>query len=83
MRWNVDERSVRLAMYICDTGATVRAAAKKFGISKSTAHKDVTTRLREVDKNLLEKTAGILKKNKDERHLRGGAATKAKYKNGE
>ena len=83
MRWNVDERSVRLAMYICDTGATVRAAAKKFGISKSTVHKDVTTRLREVDKNLYEKTAGILKKNKDERHLRGGAATKAKYKNGE
>ncbi len=83
MRWNVDERSVRLAMYICDTGATVRAAAKKFGISKSTVHKDVTTRLREVDKNLFEKTAGILKKNKDERHLRGGAATKAKYKNGE
>ncbi len=83
MRWNVDERSVRLAMYICDTGATVRAAAKKFGISKSTVHKDVTTRLREVDKNLYEKTAGILKKNKDERHLRGGAATRAKYKNGE
>ena len=83
MRWNVDERSVRLAMYICDTGATVRAAAKKFGISKSTVHKDVTARLREVDKNLYEKTAGILKKNKDERHLRGGAATKAKYKNGE
>ena len=83
MRWNVDERSVRLAMYICDTGATVRAAAKKFGISKSTVHKDVTTRLREVDKNLFEKTAGILKKNKDERHLRGGAATKAKYKNEE
>ncbi|MBO5973390.1 MAG: sporulation transcriptional regulator SpoIIID [Clostridia bacterium] len=83
MRWNVDERSVRLAMYICDTGATVRAAAKRFGISKSTVHKDVTTRLREVDKNLYEKTAGILKKNKDERHLRGGAATKAKYKNGE
>jgi putative DeoR family transcriptional regulator (stage III sporulation protein D) len=74
---------VRLAVYICDTGATVRAAAKKFGISKSTVHKDVTTRLREVDKNLFEKTAGILKKNKDERHLRGGAATKAKYKNGE
>lgn len=58
----------------------MRAAAKKFGISKSTVHKDVTTRLREVDRSLFEKTAGILKKNKDERHLRGGAATRAKYK---
>ena len=80
MRWNVDERCAVLASYICDTGATVRAAAKKFGISKSTVHKDVTTRLREVDRSLYEKTAGVLKKNKDERHLRGGAATKAKYR---
>ena len=79
MRWNVDERCTVLASYICDTGATVRAAAKKFGISKSTVHKDVTTRLREVDRGLFDKTAGVLKKNKDERHLRGGAATKAKY----
>ena len=80
MRWNVDERCALLASYICDTGATVRTAAKKFGISKSTVHKDVTTRLREVDRALFDKTAGVLKKNKDERHLRGGAATKAKYK---
>lgn len=83
MRWNVDERCELLAAYICDTGATVRMAAKKFGISKSTVHKDVTTRLREVDRALYEKTAQILKKNKDERHLRGGAATRAKYKGGE
>ena len=63
--------------------ATVRSAAQHFRISKSTVHKDVTTRLREVDRALYEKTAQILKKNKDERHLRGGAATRAKYKGGE
>ena len=80
MRWNVDERCVFLAGYICETGATVRAAAKKFGISKSTVHKDVTTRLREVDRSLYEKTGLILRKNKEERHIRGGQATRAKYR---
>lgn len=79
MKWNVDERCIQLARYICETGATVRAAAKRFGVSKSTVHKDVTTRLKDINKSLYEKTASILKKNKEERHIRGGAATKAKY----
>lgn len=79
VKWNVDERCIQLARYICETGATVRAAAKRFGVSKSTVHKDVTTRLKDINKSLYEKTASILKKNKEERHIRGGAATKAKY----
>ena len=73
------ERCVILGTYIVENRATVRTAAARYGISKSTVHKDVTTRLREVDRGLFDKTAGVLKKNKDERHLRGGAATKAKY----
>ena len=83
MDGTIEQRACDLAAYIIENGATVRSAAKHFGISKSTVHKDVTTRLREVDRALYEKTAQILKKNKDERHLRGGAATRAKYKGGE
>lgn len=79
VKWNVDERCIQLARYICETGSTVRAAAKRFGVSKSTVHKDVTTRLKELNKSLYEKTASILKRNKEERHIRGGAATRAKY----
>ena len=80
MKWNIDERCVEIARFINETGATVRSAAKKYGISKSTVHKDVTARLSRVDKALYEKTKLILQKNKDERHLRGGEATRAKYK---
>ena len=80
LKWNIDERCVEIARYINETGATVRAAAKKYGISKSTVHKDVTSRLIKLDKGLYEKTKLVLQKNKEERHIRGGEATKAKYK---
>ena len=65
--------------YIAKYGATVRATAGYFGISKSTVHKDVTTELRLVNPALYEQVEQILKKNKEERHLRGGEATKQKY----
>lgn len=74
------DRSVDLGEYIKETGATVRETAKKFGISKSTVHKDVTERLKYENKNLYEEVREVLLKNKAERHLRGGNATKEKYK---
>ncbi|MBE6572296.1 MAG: sporulation transcriptional regulator SpoIIID [Ruminococcaceae bacterium] len=74
-----DERAVRIADYIVLSGATVRDAAKVFGVSKSTVHKDVTSRLCECDRDLFEKVNRVLSKNKAERHLRGGEATKEKY----
>ncbi len=80
MRWNIDERCMEIARYINETGATVRASAKKFGVSKSTVHKDVTSRLFKLNRELFERTNAVLQKNKLERHLRGGAATRAKYK---
>ena len=80
MKWSIDERCVEIAGYINETGATVRTAAKKYGISKSTVHKDVTTRLAKLDRALYEKTKLVLQKNKEERHIRGGEATRAKYK---
>ncbi len=73
------ERCEVLAEYVIDTGATVRAAASYFGISKSTVHKDLTVKLRYVNKNLYKQAKKILTKNKSERHLRGGEATKLKY----
>lgn len=76
----INGRAVALGEYIMKTGATVRAAAKTFGISKSTVHKDVTERLEEIDYNLYLKVRDVLEKNKEERHIRGGEATKAKYK---
>lgn len=75
----IEERVIELANYIIDKKATVRAAAKKFGISKSTVHKDVTERLIQVNSSLADQTRIILEKNKAERHIRGGRATKAKY----
>lgn len=74
-----EERAVLLGRYIVETGATVRAAAKKFGISKSTVHKDVTARLYYINRGLFEEVADVLSLNKSERHLRGGMATKEKY----
>jgi putative DeoR family transcriptional regulator (stage III sporulation protein D) len=68
-----------LGNYIVERGATVREAAKKFGISKSTVHKDVTEELRRVDRPLYERVYEILQKNKEERHLRGGEATRLRY----
>ncbi len=80
MRKFAGDRAVSLGRYIADTGATVRAAAKVFKISKSTVHKDVSERLRKIDPTLFKQVKKVLDKNKSERHLRGGAATKSKYK---
>ena len=73
------ERAVAIGRYVAETGATVRAAAKVFGISKSTAHKDLTVRLKENNLTLYKEVAAVLEKNKSERHIRGGLATKEKY----
>jgi putative DeoR family transcriptional regulator (stage III sporulation protein D) len=75
----IEERAIELANYIIDKKTTVRAAAKKFGISKSTVHKDVTERLIRVSPELADSVRVILEENKAERHIRGGEATKAKY----
>ena len=74
-----DDRAVIIGEYIIDTGATVRAAAKVFKISKSTVHKDVTERLRYRSPALYAQVKDVLQKNKEERHIRGGLATKEKY----
>ena len=75
----IEERACELAVYMIETGATVRAAAKHFGISKSTVHKDVAERLYHVDKRLYKKVKKVLEKNLSERHIRGGVATREKY----
>ncbi|MBE6797907.1 MAG: stage III sporulation protein D [Ruminococcaceae bacterium] len=80
MREIAEERAAELGEYIAVTGATVRAAGKKYGISKSTVHKDVTERLSRIDPQLFIKVKAVLDKNKKERHIRGGMATKRKYK---
>ncbi len=74
-----EERAIALAQYMIEEDATVRQAAKKFSISKSTVHKDVTQRLRMVHPNLYEQVKKVLDKNKQERHIRGGMATREKY----
>lgn len=79
MKGNPEERAILLGEYIAAHNATVRSAAAAFGISKSTVHKDVSTRLRRQNPALWADVQAILAKNKAERHLRGGAATKAKY----
>lgn len=81
LRDSVEERAVLLGKYIVDTGATVRACAKKYGISKSTVHKDVSDRLKSLDIELYNDVKKILEINKAERHIRGGIATKNKYLN--
>lgn len=80
MRTNIEERACELAVYIIEQKATVRAAAKKFGISKSTVHKDLSERVREVNPALYEQVRQVLDLNKAERHIRGGLATRMKYK---
>ena len=75
----IEERVLELAGYIIETGATVRAAAKKFRISKSTVHKDITERLLEINPGLAAQVKTVLDNNKAERHIRGGLATKEKY----
>ena len=79
MRDYIEQRALEIGNYIIEEGATVRQAAKKFGISKSTVHKDVTERLECVNKSLARQARKVLDKNKSERHIRGGQATKAKY----
>lgn len=73
------ERCVLLATYLVENKATVRAVAARFGISKSTVHKDITQNLKRVNRTLYEQAKEILDLNKKERHLRGGEATKQKY----
>ena len=73
------QRAVMLGQYIIENKATVRSAAKKFGISKSTVHKDVSERLKKENPALYAQVKGILEINKKERHIRGGLATKRKY----
>lgn len=75
----IEERACELAVYIVENGATVRAAAKQFGISKSTVHKDLSTRLPTYNRALYEQVRQILDLNKAQRHIRGGMATKQKY----
>ena len=75
-----EERCVRLASYLVDNKTTVRRVAAHFGVSKSTVHKDITVKLKNVNRSLYEQVKEILNINKQERHIRGGEATKQKYK---
>ena len=81
MKSVVDDRAIELAHFITDTNSTVRKTAKQFGISKSTVHTDVTKRLRKINPSLYRDVRKILDENKAQRHIRGGNATKEKYKN--
>lgn len=79
MKDYIEKRAIMLAYYIIEHNTTVRAAAKKFGFSKSGVHKDVTARLEEIDPLLAADVKAVLEKNKAERHIRGGIATKRMY----
>ena len=79
MRSHIEERAIVVAKYILEKNATVRQTAKTFGVSKSTIHKDVTERLEEINPTLAKEVKMVLEKNKSERHIRGGMATKLKY----
>ena len=80
MKGNIEERVCALAGYIIENRATVRAAAKKFGISKSTVHKDLQDRLPGINQALYQQAKVVLDENKAQRHIRGGIATRKKYK---
>ena len=80
MKGDIEERAITIAQYIIDSKATVRQAASRFGVSKSTIHKDMTERLPAINHTLAENVRKVLDINKSERHLRGGMATRAKYK---
>ena len=82
MKGNIEERACRLACYIIENKATVRAAAQKFGISKSTVHKDLSERLPAFNRTLYLQVKGVLDENKAQRHIRGGIATRNKYRGG-
>ena len=79
--YSIEDRAVELAHYIIDSKDTVRGTAKKFGISKSTVHKDLSQRLEKINLDLFTSVREILDENKAERHIRGGLATKKKYEN--
>ena len=79
MKTYIEERAIRTGQYIIETKATVRQAADKFGVSKSTVHKDVTSRLPKINPALAREARKVLDVNKQERHIRGGMATKEKY----
>ena len=79
MEYTIEDRACRLAVYMIETGATVRAAAQHFGISKSTVHKDLSQRLPQCNKRLYAQVRKVLDENKAQRHIRGGIATQKKY----
>ena len=79
MKDYIEERAIHIANYIIDYNATVRQTAKQFGISKSTVHKDCTDRLGQINLALAKEVRNVLEINKQERHIRGGMATKEKY----
>ena len=80
MEDGIEKRAYELAVYMIETGATVRSAAQHFGISKSTVHKDLSFRLPRINPQLYSQVRKILDQNKQERHIRGGLATRRKYK---
>ena len=80
MKGNMEERAERLALYIIENRTTVRAAAKKFRVSKSTVHKDISQRLPQFNRSLYLQAREILDINKAQRHIRGGIATRRKYR---
>ena len=82
LKENMEERAERLAQYIIENRTTVRAAAKKFGISKSTVHKDISDRLPQFNRGLYLQAKEVLDVNKAQRHIRGGIATRKKYRGG-
>ncbi len=80
MRTNIEERACELAEYIIESKATVRSAAAHFGISKSTVHKDIAYRLKRINGELYRRVREVLELNKAERHIRGGLATRKKFR---
>ena len=80
MSETLEQRACQLAVYMIETGATVRSAAKHFGISKSTVHKDISQRLPQYNRTLYHQVRQVLEVNKQQRHIRGGMATRRKYK---
>lgn len=80
MRDNLQQRACDLAVYIIDNQSTVRGAAREFGISKSTVHKDLSERLPHYNRSLYQQVKAVLEQNKAERHIRGGLATREKYR---
>ena len=83
MKIHIEERAIIVAKYIIDKNSTVRQTAKRFGVSKSTIHKDMTERLPKINPIIAKEAKHILDLNKAERHIRGGKATKMKYSSGE